>query len=209
LANKHSISEIPTFVVGQLYSRLKEITGKYGGSGQSGIAPSRRSPAIFIFTGEAGAEFGYEDSFDSEGCFLYTGEGQEGDMQMTRGNAAIASHALNGRTLHVFETTGKGRPCLYKGEFAYGAHFFKPGLDKNRQNRQVIVFRLIPTSRLMLIDQAQHEHLLNEATAAYPRNGCSKQVPSTASKLIQEVCKIWWCLVCLKRDQAIYLPKCC
>jgi len=55
------MSEIPTFVVGQRYSRSKEITGKYGGSGQSGIAPSRRVPAIFIFTGEAGAAFGYED----------------------------------------------------------------------------------------------------------------------------------------------------
>jgi 5-methylcytosine-specific restriction enzyme A len=184
LVSKLLMAEIPSFVVGQLYSRSKDITGKYGGSGRSGIAPSRRAPAIFIFTGEAGAEFGYEDSIDIEGCFLYTGEGQEGDMRMTRGNAAIASHALNGRALHVFETTGKGRPCLYKGEFAYGAHFFKPGLDKEKRERQIIVFRLIPIARLNQIEQGNSTYQLSEAPGLY--------VPPTLDQLRQralDACK--------------------
>lgn len=167
LADDQSSVDIPSFAINRLYSRSKEITGKFGGSAQSGIAPSRRAPAVFIFTGDTGAEFGYEDTFDVEGCFLYTGEGQAGDMQMTRGNAAIASHASDGRALHLFESQGKGRPCLYKGEFAYAAHFFGRGPDKNKQNRKTIIFRLIPVSRLVQLEQEPNELRIAEAPSTY------------------------------------------
>ncbi|CAG2146923.1 hypothetical protein [Ralstonia mannitolilytica] len=59
-------TEIPEFVIGKAYNRKKEITGKFGGSGQSGIAPSRQSPAIFLFTG-TGGQHGYTDEFDAFG----------------------------------------------------------------------------------------------------------------------------------------------
>lgn len=136
-------TELPNFVVGKAYSRREEITGRFGGSAQSGIAPSLRSPAIFLFTGN-GEQHGYNDSFDELGCLRYVGEGQLGNMTMTRGNLAIASHAEDGRALHVFEMTGKGRPCVYKGEFTYGSHSIRREPDKTGQERDVIVFRLIP-----------------------------------------------------------------
>lgn len=87
--------EIPEFVVGKAYNRRKEITGKFGGSGQSGIAPSRLSPAVFLFTG-TGEQHGYKDEFDEFGHLLYVGEGQLGNMKMSKGNLAIASHAKDG-----------------------------------------------------------------------------------------------------------------
>lgn len=141
-------TEIPNFIVGKSYSRREEITGKFGGSGQNGIAKSLRSPAIFLFTGN-GAQHGYNDAFDEFGCLRYVGEGQLGDMTMTRGNLAIASHAEEGRALHVFEMTGKGKPCVYKGEFTYGSHSIHREPDKTGQERDVIVFRLIPVSHAL------------------------------------------------------------
>ena len=138
-------TEIPSFVVGKSYSRREEITGKFGGSAQSGIAPSRQSPAIFLFFGN-GAQHGYHDAFDELGYLSYVGEGQLGDMKMTKGNLAVASHAKDGRALHVFEMKGKGKPCEYKGEYSCDSHTIKRGLDRNGSERNVIVFRLIPVS---------------------------------------------------------------
>ena len=138
------VAAIPEFVVGQSYNRRREITGKFGGNGQSGIAPSRQSPAVFLFTGGSGEQYGYVDTFDDSGCLSYVGEGQTGDMTMTSGNLAIATHAQDGRALHVFQTTGKGKPCVYKGEFVYGSRSIQPGYDKNKDKRDLIVFFLIP-----------------------------------------------------------------
>lgn len=158
--------EIPSFVVGKSYSRRKEITGKFGGSAQSGIAPSRQSPAIFLFTGN-GEQHGYNDAFDEFGCLRYVGEGQLGNMTMTRGNFAIASHAEEGRALHAFEMTGKGKPCVYKGEFTYGSHSIHREPDKKGQERDVIVFRLIPVSNALQgeLDAPAYKNSQPDATA--------------------------------------------
>lgn len=150
-----AVQEIPIFSVGKAYTRKEQITGRFGGSSQSGIAPSNQSPAIFLFTGGSGEQYGYADAFDEVGSLLYTGEGQVGDMTMTRGNFAIASHSAEGRALHVFETTGKGNPCLYKGEFVYGSHFIRQGPDRNGNARDVIVFRLIPVSNMLQAELAE------------------------------------------------------
>ncbi|MCO5411946.1 HNH endonuclease [Ralstonia mojiangensis] len=141
-------TEIPEFVIGRAYNRREEITGKFGGSGQSGIAPSRQSPAVFLFTG-TGEQHGYKDEFDAFGYLYYVGEGQLGDMKMTKGNLAIASHAKDGRALHVFKMRGKGKPCEYLGEFACDSYFFKRDADRNGNERNVIVFRLMPVSNTL------------------------------------------------------------
>jgi hypothetical protein len=46
------------FVVGQKYSRAKDIHDKYGGTRQSGISPSGSHPYIFLFTGDSGEAYG-------------------------------------------------------------------------------------------------------------------------------------------------------
>lgn len=141
-------SEIPSFVVGELYSRTREITGKYGGSAQSGIAPSARTPAIFIFTGASAKENGYEDLPDVEGCLLYCGEGQIGNQTMERGNRAIANHVIDGRAIHAFNSSGKGKLYQYLGEFTYGSHFIRQLPGRDGVQRDVIVFRLVPVSHI-------------------------------------------------------------
>lgn len=41
--------------------------------------------AIFLFTRGFGSQFGYDDGWTDEGIYLYTGEGQVGDMRFVGG----------------------------------------------------------------------------------------------------------------------------
>lgn len=77
------------FMVGQVYDRQTEIHDLFGGSSRSGISPSAKTPAIFIFTGDSGEQYGYEDTHSKDGVVTYTGEGQKGDMTLSNGNLAI------------------------------------------------------------------------------------------------------------------------
>lgn len=150
VAIDHAVSgplDAPRFVVGKIYDRWPDINVPYGGSRQSGISPSSRTPAIFLFTGDTGEQYGYRDAFDAAGVFSYTGEGQIGDMQITKGNLSITNHARDGRSLHVFESLGKGKGQKYIGEFTYANHSFQRGPDREGNDRQIIVFHLVPVGR--------------------------------------------------------------
>jgi 5-methylcytosine-specific restriction enzyme A len=55
------------------------------------------------------ANGGYSDEWADEGIFLYTGEGQHGDMRFIGGNRAIRDHSKNGKALYVFESIKKDK----------------------------------------------------------------------------------------------------
>ena len=138
---------IPVFDIGKTYQRREQIHLPYGGSWQSGISASNVSNAIFLFTGESGEQYGYKDEFvlDESGAqvFMYTGEGQSGDMTLTRGNLAVSEHSKLGRALHLFQNLGKRKGVRYLGEFIYISHELRSGRDKNLFERKVIIFCLI------------------------------------------------------------------
>ncbi|WP_439684007.1 HNH endonuclease [Cupriavidus oxalaticus] len=157
--------EPPKFALGQVYHRQAEIHDRFGGSRQSGIAPSSKVPAIFIFTGESGKQYGYFDGRDELGIFSYTGEGQVGDMVFKRGNLAIREHAASGQALHLFKSLGKGKGQEYLGEHAYGGHTIRRGLDREGTKRDVIVFQLVP---VVLLDEASITSSEGEPTEQAP-----------------------------------------
>lgn len=95
------------FQVGTVYKR-SEIHDKYGGNRQSGIAPSANYPYIFIFSGAGGKQHGYKDQWENENMFSYTGEGQVGDMQYTKGNLQLRDHLAHGKRVFLFEYVAKG-----------------------------------------------------------------------------------------------------
>lgn len=144
------------FLIGKVYSRLKDIHLPYGGSRQSGISPSRVTDAIFIFTGDAGTRFGYRDEevVDANGevTFSYTGEGQSGHMKFTAGNKAIVEHSRNGRALHLFRSQGKSKGQEYLGEFVYAKHRHELGPDKDGKIRQLIIFQLVSVRTAELLE---------------------------------------------------------
>lgn len=96
------------FIPGQIYNRRADIHAKYGGNWQGGITPSAQYPYIFIFSGKSGQQHGYQDGWDNENIFTYTGEGQSGDMKFTKGNLALKEHLNNGKRVFLFESERKG-----------------------------------------------------------------------------------------------------
>jgi len=138
------------FIEGQIYSRTKDITGRFGGSAQSGIAPSAQYPAVFIFTGGEGGKFGYRDFWDTaRQVYTYTGEGQVGPMTFTKGNKAIRDHVADGRAIHLFEKAQRkdGLYC-YIGEMQCAATQMVIGPDKHGAERDIIQFQLVRLSAL-------------------------------------------------------------
>lgn len=94
-------------VPGETYRRrrLHEI---YGGQVQGGISTPARYPIVLLFTGKSGRQYGYEDTWLDADHFDYVGEGQRGDMELAKGNAAVVNHAAHGESLHLFEDLGNG-----------------------------------------------------------------------------------------------------
>jgi 5-methylcytosine-specific restriction protein A len=139
-----SSEAVLSFSIGQIYDRQTEIHDLFGGNRQSGISPSAQRPAIFIFTGESGEQYGYTDEFMDDGVFRYTGEGQIGPMRFTKGNLAVKNHAETGRSLHIFKAVGEKQGYEYLGEFSCASYETPMGLDKKRDMRPLIVFNLHP-----------------------------------------------------------------
>ena len=133
----------PAFTPGQAYIRREEIHAPYGGQQQGGISTPKNTPAIFIFTGDHGHQYGYKDGYDEDGLFRYTGEGTSGDMSMTHGNLQIRDHKINGKRLYLFEDQSpKGRARNYVGEFRYINHLEEYRPDSSGQTRKVFTFLL-------------------------------------------------------------------
>ena len=130
LEHKISLSVAPHLVVNRVYDRWSEINDPYEGSRQSGISASRVTPAIFLFSGQSGEQYGNQDHVDEQGVFWYSGEGQIGDMRLDKGNKFIATHASEGRIRNVCQTLGKMNGQRFVGEFAYASHVYRRRLNK-------------------------------------------------------------------------------
>ncbi|MEV0373218.1 hypothetical protein AB0I10_25915 [Streptomyces sp. NPDC050636] len=113
----HARDEDPTWHLkpGETIRRVK-LHERYGGSGQGGICPSKRTPNVLIFTdSRSGHQHGYYDEWSEDGTFHYTGEGQKGEQVFTKGNKAIRDHSITGKRLRLFE--GSRDTVRYVGEF--------------------------------------------------------------------------------------------
>lgn len=95
----------------ELHSRLG------GGSRQDGITRVVKRNEMLIFTNDGGEEHGYgvHEGLRSDGVFRYTGQGQNGDQQLTANNKALADSEEIGRPIRVFRGQGI---VTYVGSFA-------------------------------------------------------------------------------------------
>lgn len=134
------------FIPGQIYRR-RELHQKYGGQPQGGISTPRNHNLIFLFTGETGHQYGYRDRWIEDGIFLYSGEGQRGDMTFIRGNKAIRDHIKKGEDLHLFKDVGGGE-VQYLGQMVCTGCKDRRGPDLAGQDRRIIVFELTPVAAL-------------------------------------------------------------
>ena len=131
------------FEVGAYYNRW-ELNDVYGGQRYGGISTPADYSVVFIFTGDSGENYGYEDEFLDDGTFLYTGEGTDGDMEMVDGNEAIRDHRSKNEDLHLFENTDHPWIVNYVGQFEHVDHKTDTLKDDNDEWRDAIRFRLEP-----------------------------------------------------------------
>ena len=127
--------------------RRTELHERFGGRRQGGIAPSARTPNVFLFTDPAsGRQHGYFDGWAPDGRFHYTGEGQRGDQQLIQGNRTVLEHREQGRALRLFRADR--RMVTYIGEFELEEKnpFSRTDAPEtgNGPIRQVVVFHLVP-----------------------------------------------------------------
>lgn len=86
---------------GRVYKRT-DIHQAFGGQRQGGISTPANESVILIFSSARGENFGYQDGWTEDSTFLYTGEGQVGDMEFIKGNSAIRDHEENGKKILLF-----------------------------------------------------------------------------------------------------------
>lgn len=139
----NAITDLMEFIVNQRYNRW-DLHNVFGGQRYSGIATPANYPLIFIFTGDSGEAYGYEDKFLDDDTFLYTGEGTTGDMDFSRGNKAIRDHKENGERLHLFKDTNEAWIVTYVGEYEYVDYKIDQLRDQNGNYRDAIRFFLEP-----------------------------------------------------------------
>lgn len=162
--------ELPSFVLGETYQRWPDLNIPFGGGRQGGISDSAQAPVTFLFTGDSGERYGYEDRFDDEGTFFFSGEGQKGDMKFVRGNMAVRDHSARGKALHLFRTIGKGKGQKYLGEFVYHGHDWVRSSDVDGVERDAIIFRLVPVARLEQLELAPADDPVKHLTLQESRN---------------------------------------
>ena len=136
-------SDLPKFQPGKLYKRSTDIHDVFGGQRQGGISTPKDHPYVFIFTGSSGQQYGYEDGWDEDGVFVYTGEGQVGDMGFVSGNKAIRDHLQNGKEMLLFEALGKSKPVRFVGPVVCASWEHRQGPDKHGNQRKTIVFHFV------------------------------------------------------------------
>jgi len=135
----------PTFEPGGIYNRVRDIHDIYGGQRQGGISTPKAAPLIFLFTGETGDQYGYQDGPRNDGIFAYTGEGQVGDMEFVRGNRAVRDHIKGGRDLLLFQALSSPGNYRFLGYFACDGVEYAMAPDKTGALRRVIIFLLRPS----------------------------------------------------------------
>jgi 5-methylcytosine-specific restriction enzyme A len=149
--------------------KRRDIHNSFGGGRQGGISPSAKKPVILIFSGRTGKQHGYDDYWDAECFYHYTGEGQVGDMKFSKGNKALLEHEKNNKRIFLFENTRKGF-CKYVNELELVDYRFFIAPDRNGNDRKAIKFKFISISD----DSTEHQKVI--------KNGCNYNKPTTTER---------------------------
>ncbi|QDU27733.1 hypothetical protein ETAA8_28230 [Anatilimnocola aggregata] len=184
------MNSVPGYEIGRIYNRTIAIHARFGGQQQGGISTPADYPYVFLFTGESGEQFGYSDGWNKDGVFIYTGEGQKGDMQFVRGNSAIRDHAANGKALHLFASLGKSKGYRYLGEFCCATWEGRTGTDVEGLERKTLVFHLVPLSAIEPLENQRTPaaaSIRDLRAAAYAAASEAAQAePKSAKRIVYE-----------------------
>ena len=114
---------------------------------------------------KVGEQFGYHDGWDGD-SYLYSGEGQEGDMEFVKGNKAIRDHLQNGANIYLF--FGSKGTVTYENQFVLdqdGPYQLIDAKDKNGEDRQAIIFKLNPIEKYKSLLPKTNREAMSETTS--------------------------------------------
>jgi 5-methylcytosine-specific restriction protein A len=172
-------NQTPLFVPGRKYRR-RDIHAKYGGQRQGGISTPAGFPFVLLFTGESGNKYGYKDRWESPELFLYTGEGQEGDMEFVRGNRAIRDHTHDGKDLHLFKYVDTG-VVRYVGQMICIGYRERRVPDAHSRERKAIVFELTSADVSAATDPGSKELNWDVSLEELRRKALERATPSAST----------------------------
>lgn len=162
--------------LGSIYRR-QDLNERFGGNRTAGIVPSKRDPVVLLFhTKEPRRQF-YQDGFDGDGIYWYSGEGTRGDMDWTSANRSIRDHTEEGRDLLLFERVQR-KDGLWR--FSHVVRYFDDRVDVRADiegnPRRAIIFGLLPIS-----DNATLTSSVTLPVALHRDVGQMRQLISSAS----------------------------
>lgn len=101
-----------------------------------------------------GMRYTYHDHFDVNGDFIYSGEGQNGDQTMTRGNRAIVEAAQNNKKIILII---KASPTEYmpQGEYYLVEYTVEDDTGEDGEQRKEYKFRLRKMSASISLNSAK------------------------------------------------------
>ena len=135
-----------SFIKGKLYKRSL-LHDQYGGGRRVGISTPKSIPVIFIFTGNSGEIYGYEDGWDNDGFFRYTGEGQVGDMRFIKGNRSLLEHKQQEKKVFLFKKTSQSGFWKFVDQLELDGYEYFFSNDREGNRRNSIKFRFISVEK--------------------------------------------------------------
>ena len=106
-----------------------------------GINPTNDSVVLISSINKTGGNYVYHDKWDSNGDYIYSGEGSIGDQAMTRGNLEIKDAETNGKAIHLF-VKFSAQEYYYQGIFKLVDYTYEDDLDEDGNIRKEYKFRL-------------------------------------------------------------------
>lgn len=106
-----------------------------------GINPTPTTIVLISSIGKSGGNFVYHDKWTSDGDYIYSGEGKNGDQSMTKGNLAIQNAARDGKKTHLFVKFSP-KDYYYQGVYELVDSIYEDEQDENGHARKEYKFRL-------------------------------------------------------------------
>lgn len=122
----------------------EEVEAQFGiqihGFGR-GINPTENTVVLISSIGGNANNFVYHDKWDTNGDYIYSGEGKTGDQKMNGGNLEIKDAAQNGKVIHLFVKFSP-QEYYYQGIFELVDYTYEDDKDEEGNVRKEYKFRL-------------------------------------------------------------------
>jgi 5-methylcytosine-specific restriction protein A len=177
--------------VGSIYRR-QHLNDRFGGNRMSGIVVSNYEPVILLFHTEEPSRQFYQDGFDRDGLYWYSGEGTSGDMAWRPANRAIRDHSADGKDLLLFERVQrKDGLWRFSHQMRYFDHKIERRPDREGNLRDAIVFALLADDSPSLMAKPAADVQAGLDNVSDLRQALSALMASDSGEIIERIQRMY------------------